>query len=154
MAAKDTVTSKELSDGSVFVESARGTAHLSHLKPGVIAYHCTGFLSEDFTAPMVAFAQAEMARRGNLVMLVDGWELVSIDTGFREKWTEWFKLNKQTFRMHLLVRTKIMDMAASIANLFTGVSVIKTYSNVGLWERACAEHVPGFRRSERVAASR
>ena len=48
--------------------------------------------------------------------------------------------------MTLLVRTKIMEMAASLANLFTGISVITTHSSVETWERACAQDMPGFRR--------
>jgi hypothetical protein len=40
--------------------------------------------------------------------------------------------------MRLLVRTKLMEMAASLADLFTGLSVVKTYSAYGPWELACA----------------
>jgi hypothetical protein len=49
--------------------------------------------------------------------------------------------------MTLLVRTPLLEMAASLANLFTGVSVISTYSSVSAWELACEHDVPGFRRS-------
>ena len=46
--------------------------------------------------------------------------------------------------MRLLVRTKLMDMAASLANLLTGMTVVKTYSNVASWERACTGDFKGF----------
>jgi hypothetical protein len=94
---------------------------------------------------MVAPAQREVASNGRLAMFVDGWLLTSVDTGFREQWTEWFKTNKQRFHMQLLVRTKLMDMAASLANLFTGLNVIKTYSNIANWELACRRDLPSFR---------
>ena len=81
-------------------------------------------------------------------MLVDGWNLRSVDTAFREAWTSWFKVHRERFHMQLLVRTKLMEMAASLANLFTGLSVITTHSSIGGWERACAKSLPGFRRRE------
>jgi hypothetical protein len=145
--APSTVSSKALSDGSVLVENARGTARLSRLGPGVLSYACTGVLDAAFHPPMIAFAQREMDRAERMTMLVDGWDLRSVDTAFREAWTEWFKRHRQHFQMRLLVRSKLMDMAASLANLFTGVNVIKTYSSVDAWERDCRQHVPNFQRA-------
>ena len=137
---------KVLADSSVLLKGPRGEAHLARLGPGVWLYTCQGQLSEAFYEPMVAPAQREIASNGRLTMFVDGWLLTSVDTGFREQWTEWFKANKQRFHMQLLVRTKLMDMAASLANLFTGVNVIKTYSNIANWELACRRDFPSFRR--------
>ena len=80
-------------------------------------------------------------------MFVDGWQLHSVDTGFREGWTAWFRPYKERVHMRLLVRSKLMEMAASLANLFTGLSVVKTYSAYAAWEQACARDYPAFRRS-------
>ena len=146
------VESKSLPDGTVVVENGRGSARLSRVAPGVLLYVCEGALSAGFDAPMVELAQLEVKGAGKLLMAVDGWELRSVDTEFREAWTVWFKANRQHFQMRLLVRSKLMDMAASLANLFTGVTVIKTYSSVGAWERACALELPGFRRIPKASA--
>lgn len=143
---------KTLADGSVLVEDARGSARLSRLRPGVLLFVCTGFLPTSFYAPMVAVAQREMDRGGPVVVFVDGWNLQAVDTGFREAWTAWFKVYKQHFRMQLLVRTKLMEMAASLANLFTGLSVVKTHSTFASWEQACRKDYPEFRRGIRVAS--
>jgi len=134
------------SDGTVLVRNQRGSARLRRISAGVCLMTCAGVLSSDFYPPMVAVAQREIDAAGTLALLVDGWDLRSIDTAFREAWTEWFKMHRQTFRMQLLVRSKLMDMAASLANLFTGISVIKSHSSITAWERACAEHAPGFQR--------
>jgi hypothetical protein len=142
---------KALADGSVLVEDLRGSARLSRPAPGVVLFVCSGTFPPSFYEPMVAFTQREMDRAGAVVMFVDGWELHSVATGFREAWTEWFKANKKGFRMHLLVRTKLMEMAASLANLFTGVRVIKTYSTYASWEHACRQDHPDFRHSVRAA---
>lgn len=119
---------------------------MSRISPGVLLYECTGFLSNGFYDPMVAVAQREMDVAGSVSMFVDGWELRAVETGFREAWTTWFKANKQRFRMRLLVRTKLVEMAASLANLFTGMSVIETFADHASWERACAKVYPGFSR--------
>jgi hypothetical protein len=84
-------------------------------------------------------------------MFVDGWELQAVDTGFREAWTIWFRRHKHRFQMRLLVRTKLMEMAASLANLFTGLNVIKTFSTHSAWERACIKDYPSFRRASKAA---
>jgi hypothetical protein len=143
--SKPSVTT--LSGGAFLVESERGVAHLSHLRPGVVLCTCQGYLATSFYEPMVAVAQREFDATGKLVMAVDGWELHSVETGFRESWTRWFKEHKDRFGMKLLVRTRLMEMAASLANLFTGIRVIATYSDVGTWERAVGHDVPGFRRA-------
>ena len=146
------VESKTLADGVVVVNGPRGVARLSRLGPGFLLYVCDGVLSEAFYSPMVAMAQREVESAGKLAMFVDGWALHSVDTGFREQWTEWFKSHKAHFHMHLLVRSKLMDMAASLANLFTGISVIKSYSNAGAWEHACRKDFPAFRRAAKKTA--
>jgi hypothetical protein len=143
---KNAVKSKILADGAVMVEGPRGAARLSRLASGVVLYDCRGVLSSSFYAPMVAVAEQEVVAAGKLAMFVDGWALHSIDTGFREQWTDWFKRHKEHFHMRLLVRTKLMDMAASLANLFTGINVIKSYSSIAAWEHACRSDLPSFQR--------
>jgi hypothetical protein len=147
----EVLKSRTLADGSTIVESGRGFVTLTREGPGFVMFHCRGALSQSFYGPMVAFAQREMDAHGRLGMFVDGWDLKSIDTGFREQWTEWFKLHRDSFRMRLLVRTKLMEMAASLANLLTGLAVIKTYSGIATWEAACREELPSFRRGRREA---
>jgi len=150
---KDSVKSKTLLDGTVVVENARGRAVMSRLGPGVLLYVCSGVFSVQFYAPMVAVAQREADLGGKLLMIVDGWDLRSVDTGFREKWTEWFRAHRRGFVMRLLVRSKLMEMAASVANLFTGITVIRTYSNVSTWEEACARDFPKFRRNVKATGT-
>lgn len=141
-----TVSSRTFSDGTVLAYGERGTARMTRLKPGVLLYVCSGYFPHEFYPPMVAVAQDEVDRHGSLTMLVDGWQLSGIDTAYREAWTTWFRQHKAHFRMTLLVRSRLMEMAASLANLFTGINVITTYSNVAEWERACAADMPGFRK--------
>lgn len=139
--------SKISADGSAELSDGRGSARLVRLGPGVLHFVCSGVLANSFYESMVAPAQREVDDNGSVVMFVDGWDLRSVDTGFREAWTEWFKKHRQQIRMRLLVRSKLMEMAASLANLFTGISVIKTYASVEAWEQACAGDHRSFRRS-------
>ena len=116
------------------MEDVRGSARLSRLAPGILLFVCTGTLPPNFYEPMVAVAQREMDRHGAVVMFVDGWELHSVATDFRESWTAWFKAHKKSCRMHLLVRTKLMEMAASLAGLFVGAHLVTSLLmfNVGV----------------------
>src|SRR5690348_16711984 len=148
-AEPEILKTRTLADGTTVVESARGAVTLSRLGPGVVLFQCSGVLSGKFYWPMVGVAKREMEAHGSLAMLVDGWDLKSIDTDFRDPWTEWFKQHRDRFRMRLLVRTKLMEMAASLANLLTGIAVIKTFSNVPAWEAACTAEFPGFRNGRR-----
>jgi hypothetical protein len=142
----EVLRSRTLADGTTIVESDRGAVTLSRLAPGFVLFVCRGVLSGKFYPSMVAVAQREIETHGKLTMFVDGWDLKSVDTEFRERWTEWFKPNRDRFAMRLLVRTKLMEMAASLANLLTGLAVIKTYSNVATWEATCATDFPAFRK--------
>ncbi len=152
MAAEpEILRSRTLADGTAVVESDRGAVTLSRLAPGFVLFTCRGVLSAKFYPSMVAIAQRELDACGKLTMFVDGWGLKSVDTEFRERWTEWFKPNRERFRMRLLVRTKLMEMAASLANLLTGLAVIKTYSSVATWEAACAGDFPAFRKGQTAA---
>lgn len=141
---KRALTSTARADGSVFVENEQGSAHLVRLAPGFVLYTCSGFFSVAFYEPMVRVAQQEIDAAGKLVMFADGWDLRSVDTAFREAWTAWFKRYRDRFQMQLLVRTKLMEMAASLANLFTGLTVITIHSSTSHWERACTKSLPGF----------
>jgi hypothetical protein len=137
---------RTLPDGAILVESDRGAAHLCGLQRGALLFTCKGYLATALYDPMVAAAQREIDAAGKLMMAVDGWALHSVETGFREAWTQWFIQHKKHFGMKLLVRTRLMEMAASLANLFTGIGVITTYSAIGAWEQAVGRDVPGFRR--------
>jgi len=151
-AEPETLKSRTLADGTLLVESQRGGVTLSRVAPGFVLFTCRGTLSGLFYSPMVAVAQRELDATGKLTMFVDGWELKSVDTEFREAWTAWFKPNRDRFAMRLLVRTKLMEMAASLANLMTGMTVIKTYSSVPSWEAVCRGDQPAFRRASGGAA--
>jgi hypothetical protein len=143
-------STRVLADGTTIVEGERGVARMSRVTSGVLLYVCTGQFRTSYAQPMIKVAEHEVRMAGKLLMVTDAWELASVDTGFREAWTEWFKAHKHHFRMELLVRTRLMQMAADLANLFTGLAVVKTYSKVPEWERAVAREVPSFRRSAPV----
>jgi hypothetical protein len=140
-----------LPDGSVVVDSPRGFAHMSRLRAGVVLFTCRGIFPTSFYDPMVAMAQREMDASGSLVLIVDGWDLASVETGYREAWTVWFKKYRKQFRMTLLVRSKMMVMAARLANLFSGSSVITIYSDITAWQVAARRDMPGFQRMAKAA---
>jgi hypothetical protein len=151
VATEKSEASETLPDGSVVVDTPRGFAHMVRLKAGVVMFTCRGYFPTSYYEPMVAVAQREMDANGSLVLIVDGWDLSSVETGYREAWTVWFKKYRKQFRMSLLIRSKMMVMAARLANLFTGMSVITIYSDPVVWEAAARRDVPGFHRILKAA---
>lgn len=140
-----TVAAEVLADETVVLTDARGAARLRRLGPGVLFFVCEGYYSVGFYSQMVALAEREVQACGRLAMLVDGWDLRSVDPAFRESWTAWFKVHRDQIHMRLLVRSKLMVMAANLANLFSGTTVVKTYANIAAWERDCTLDFAGFR---------
>ena len=142
----DQRTLRETQHGDGTLELAMGATRVRvrSLRPGVLLYVGAGFLSEAFYAPVVALAERELAAAGALVMLVDGRRNTAMDGGHPEPWTRWFRANRHRFRMHILVRTKLLAAAAQVANLLSGGDVLRSYTNVRDWEEACARIAPEF----------
>lgn len=147
MSAAGTVKSVSLKDGSTELVSDRGSARMRRLASGIALITCRGVFSEAFHPPMEDFVERSVEAAGPIIVFVDGWELHSVETGFRERWTEWFRKNRQRVRVHMLVRSKLLEMAISLVNLFAEAPAIQIYSAADDWERGCAAHHPGFKRS-------
>jgi hypothetical protein len=139
-----TVAAEVLTDGTLVLRDARGVARLRRLGEGVLFFICEGYYSVAFYSRMVELAEREVRACGRVAILVDGWDLRSVEPAFRESWTAWFKVHRDRIHVRLLVQSKLMVMAASLANLFSSTTVVKTYANVGVWERDCAGDFPGF----------
>jgi hypothetical protein len=64
----------------------------------------------------------------------------------REWWAEWVKQNRpQLTATHMLIRSRMMDMAISVLVMVIGSEMIRTHSTRSTFEAAISERVPGFR---------
>lgn len=135
-----------LRDGSLCFRSSKFTIVFTRLAPGFVLTTASGYNAGD-SAPLVT---AEMSKAippsGKLVIFVN----LSLQTGqasaAREWWAAWMKQNREQLgTTHMLVRSKVMDMAISVTAMIIGGGMIKSHSSLASFEAAIATQVPGFR---------
>ncbi len=133
-----------LLDGSLCFRTTKFTQVVTRLAQGRMLVTGIGY-NDGRCAPLIT---AEMARAipksGKLFAFVN----LSAQSGqasiAREWWADWVKANRvQLEPTHMLVRSRMMDMAISVLGMLLGGG-IKTYSEQAPFEAAIAEVVPGF----------
>ena len=126
--------------------SSKFTTVFTHLAPGTVLTTAIGYNTGD-SAPLLT---AEMTKAippgGKLFTFVN----LSLQTGqasaAREWWADWVKRNREQLGpTHMLVRSKVMDMAISVTAMIIGGGMIKSHSSLASFEAAIATQVPGFR---------
>lgn len=135
-----------LQDGSRCFRSSKFTLILTRLAPSVVLSTAIGYNSGD-SAPLIT---AEMSRlipaTGKLHSFVNLSQQTGQASAAREWWAAWVKQNRPQLGVtHMLVRSKVMDMAISVTAMIIGGGQIKSHSSPASFEAAIAEQVPGFR---------
>lgn len=113
---------------------------------GVLLSGCRGVQSESFAARIIGDGTQQLEKHGRCVFMVDATESSRMTTGFREQMTSWFKTNQGRVRVHMLIRSKLLEMGLTVANLAIGMTAAKAYSNAVAWESAGRSESPRFRR--------
>jgi hypothetical protein len=57
-----------------------------------------------------------------------------METAFRERMTAFVGAHKQHMEVHMLLRSKLLEMALNIANMVMGSKATHAYANVEEWE--------------------
>lgn len=92
---------------------------------------------EEFGAIAVRRKEAILAEAGKIAVFYDFGDMPGYDSGLRVSWTQWLKAHLGSIvRIHIVVRSKIVAMGVSVANLALG-GVIQTHTQrAGAFERA------------------
>jgi hypothetical protein len=77
------------------------------------------------------------------VLMVDGLETKMHTTEFRELMTAWFQ-EHETAVVHMLIRSRMLEMAINVANLVMGVTRARAYFNADNWLAAGRQAVASF----------
>jgi hypothetical protein len=93
-------------------------------------------------------AEVQLRRFNRVVFFVDARESRQMTTEFREQMTAWFAAHKQVATVHMLLHSKLLEMALNVANLATGTATARAYANLASWEAAGQKEVLGFRARE------
>jgi len=110
------------SSGSVddHVSWPRGELRIK-VNDNVVYEQVTGYLEKDIVAKITAPIDRLIAVGNKPVIFNDWWELTGYDSDARLKLTDWiFWIRGKIIGSHILVRSKIVSMGVSIANLALG----------------------------------
>jgi hypothetical protein len=116
------------------------------LGDGLLLTTCRGVQSDAFAALIIADGTKQLREHGRCVFMVDATLSSRMTTQFREQMTAWFKDNKGKVRVHMLIKSKLLEMALNVANLIIGMDAARAYSRASEWEAAGRAESPKFRR--------
>lgn len=116
------------------------------LGDGLLLSTCRGVQTDSFASLIIADGTKQLKAHGRCVFMVDATLSSRMTTKFRDQMTGWFKDNKGNVRVHMLIKSKLLEMALNVANLFIGMNAARAYSSASEWEAAGRAESPKFRR--------
>jgi hypothetical protein len=136
-----------LADGSLCFRTSKFTSVVTRLAPGFVLITGIGYNSGE-CAPLIT---AELARAipegGKLAAFVNLAEQHGQASIAREWWADWVKQHRAQLAVtHILVRSRMMDMAISVLGMIIGGGMIKAHSDVTAFEAVISVSMPAFRR--------
>lgn len=115
-----TVPPPKSSSGDEHVCWSRGELRI-RVTDNVVYEQVTGYLEKDIVAKITAPVDRLIAVGNKPIIFNDWWELTGYDSDARLKLTDWiFWIRGKIIGSHILVRSKIVSMGVSIANLALG----------------------------------
>lgn len=140
-------TREELDEDTVVLRSARFTLVVKRLAPGKLLLTAIGYEDGGTFELLTREIEAEVARTGGPVTIYcDLTEETGMSTDSREQWGRWARGRQNNIQgAHVLVRSRLVDMAISLLGLVTGGGALQSYSDPAKFERAIARDVPRFR---------
>jgi hypothetical protein len=136
---------KNLPDGSRLHHDPQGVMQVHDFGGGVSLHVRRGIMTADFAAFVIEDGERQMKKFGRFVLMVDGTETKMHTTEFREVMTNWFR-TRETAVVHMLIRSKLLDMALTVANLTMGSARAKAYMDADEWEAVGRREALAFKR--------
>jgi hypothetical protein len=136
---------KSLPDGSVVHFDTQGVMQVHDFGGGVSLHVRRGIMTGDFAAYVIEDGERQIAKFGRFVLMVDGVETKMHTTEFREVMTTWFR-DRETAVVHMLIRSKMLDMALTVANLAMGSTRAMAYVDPDTWEAIGRREARSFQR--------
>lgn len=120
-------------DGSVLLHGRNIRLRIRVLKPGFLLITAKGNVNgpEDAAAEAALLREfeLELERSGMLTIFADLRESARMSAESREIFVAWMRKHQGRINTaHILVHSKLMEMAVSIVGMLAGDGVIKTYS--------------------------
>lgn len=123
--------------GSLMQVHDFGNGASLHVRRGVMTEHFAPYVIED--------GERQIHKAGRFVLMVDAVDVKMHTTEFRDLTTEWFR-SHDSASVHMLIRSRMLEMAINVANLVMGVQRAKAYYEPEVWAAACKQEAPSFER--------
>jgi len=137
------MNSRNLDDGSVLHFDPHGVMQVHDFGRGVSLHVRRGIMTEAFAKHVIEDGERHIRTSGRYVLMVDGSETKMHTTEFREVMTQWF-LKHDSAVVHMLIKSRMLEMALNVANLVLGNARARAYFNAEVWESIGRQEVPSF----------
>jgi hypothetical protein len=138
------MNSRNLDDGSTLYFDAQGGVMQVHdFGRGVSLHVRRGIMTEEFAKHVIQDGERQIRTSKRFVLMVDGSETRMHTTEFREVMTAWFRQH-DTAVVHMLIKSRMLEMALNVANLVLGDGRARAYFNPDIWESIGRQEVPSF----------
>jgi hypothetical protein len=136
---------RRLDDGSAVYFDAQGLIQSFPAESGVVHHARRGIIGAPFAPHVIADCERALKDFGRCILMVDGYETKMHTTEFRELLTDWFRAHEKA-TVHMLIRSRMLEMALNVANMVMGVGRARAYYAVDEWEAQGQQAWPSFRR--------
>lgn len=100
---------------------ARGELRCEEPAPGVLLITARGHIAAEGIAAVIAWRNEAVRRCGQVDLFDNAYEVNGYDSAVRTRATEWSAANRAAIRsQHILLRSKIVAMGVSLANIALG----------------------------------
>lgn len=123
---------RPLPDGAVLFVGPNLRVRVAVLKPGVVLASAHGEVigSEDSSveAAVLAELEVELARAGTLTLFADLRQSPRLPAASREKLAQRARRHKGRLLSHVLVQSKLLEMAMSLITMLVGGDMLETHT--------------------------
>jgi hypothetical protein len=135
-----------LSETSTFFADDRFAMVITILAPGHVLFTLYGYNDGKIADEYYKILDDQVAKAGFVHVYMDAREQSGVTSEERDRTARWTKALGAKYRGgHLLFRSRLLELAVAIVNLFTG-GVVSSYSNVDAFEAAIRREIPGFKK--------
>ncbi|HEY1086405.1 MAG TPA: hypothetical protein VGE37_01880, partial [Archangium sp.] len=126
-------------DGTRF-SNGEGSIEVSFPARHLVINRYHGHAQAELAAPVLAeLSRTALSAPHGLCVMNDAEGLTDYDSGFRQQWTEWVRLNRRHIKaFHLLHSSSVIRVGVKLANVIVG-DVIKSYPDRSAFDAAIME---------------
>ena len=133
-----------LADGSVLLSTPESASRVQQLAPGVVLCSNVGRGAAEVDLAVMAELEQHIERSGSISVFCDLRSLTRMDPATRETASLWGKKHYGKVSVHILVTSKLVELALSVISMVVGTP-IRFYGHEAGFLAALERQVPGVR---------